>query len=168
MAGDFVPEFGAAHRSRRAARAGVRVRAGEMGMIKSETHIKRTETCKPTLNDRDVVEFCKNGYVIVKAVVPDQVNRRACAYADEHPQLFPNELLSLDWFVEGVLLNAQAAGAVRALLGRNFELPKLMVNHRQVCPNPSTLGWHVDGGSRWGPELNDLQVFYLPQDTPVE
>ena len=26
--------------------------------------------------------------------------------------------------------------------------------------------WHRDAGSKWGPELNYLQVFYYPQDTP--
>ena len=28
--------------------------------------------------------------------------------------------------------------------------------------------WHRDGGSRYGPQVNHLQVFYYPQDTPPE
>ena len=128
----------------------------------------QTHDCPATLTDRQVAEFCKNGYLILSGVVGDAVNARACSYADMHPEIFPNGLMDEPWFVDGVLKNPAAAGAVRSLLGRGFEMPRLMVNHRQVCPKGSALGWHVDGGSRWTAELNDLQVFYLPQDTPIE
>jgi hypothetical protein len=127
-----------------------------------------TANVKPTLNDSQVAEFCRQGYLVLDGVVDPEVNAKALAYADKEPSLFPNAILSQEWFVQGVLLNPQAAGAVRCLLGPNFELPKLMVNHRRLCPFRSPGGWHVDGGSRWGPQLHDLQVFYLPQDTPVE
>lgn len=130
--------------------------------------MRSTEHIQPTLTDAQVVEFCKRGYLLLEGVVDADVNRRATEYAAGDPTLFPNAIMEHDWFVRGVLLNPSAAGAVRSLLGADFRLPALMVNHRRVCPFPSNHGWHVDGGSRWGPELNDLQVFYLPQDTPVD
>ena len=46
-------------------------------------------------------------------------------------------------------------------------MPILMSSHRVECPMPSQ-EWHTDGGSVYGPELNYLQVFYLPQDSPRE
>ena len=46
-----------------------------------------------------------------------------------------------------------------------FGLPVMMSQHRVQCPM-SGQGWHRDAGSKWGPELNYLQVFYYPQDTP--
>ena len=36
---------------------------------------------------------------------------------------------------------------------------------RVECPQPAQ-EWHTDGGSKYGPELNYLQVFYYPQDCP--
>jgi hypothetical protein len=80
----------------------------------------------------------------------------------------PTAILQEDWFNEHVICNPQAAGAVRSLLGANFHLPVLMSNHRRRCPAPVVGGWHVDGGSLYGPQLNYLQVFYYPQDTPLE
>jgi hypothetical protein len=44
----------------------------------------------------------------------------------------PTGILKEDWFIENVILNPAAAGAVRCLLGRNFHLPILMSNHRTV------------------------------------
>ena len=40
----------------------------------------------------------------------------------------------------------------------------MMSQHRVECPM-SGQSWHRDAGSKWGPELNYLQVFYYPQDT---
>ncbi|MCX5658541.1 MAG: phytanoyl-CoA dioxygenase family protein [Planctomycetota bacterium] len=130
--------------------------------------MRSTHDIRPTLTDAQIVEFCKQGYLLLEGVVDPAVNARANAYAEKDPSLFPNAIMQADWFVDGVLLNPAAAGAVRSLLGRDFRLPALMVNHRRTCPFPTNHGWHVDGGSRWGPELNDLQVFYLPQETPRE
>ena len=33
--------------------------------------------CEPTLNDNEVLELCKQGYIRLEAVVPDDVNARA-------------------------------------------------------------------------------------------
>ncbi|MBI2193382.1 MAG: hypothetical protein HYU36_15515 [Planctomycetes bacterium] len=116
----------------------------------------------PTLTDTQVLDFCKKGFLILEAVVPDAINRRVVEYLDKNTHYEPTEILQEEWFVENVILNAQAAGAVRSLLGKNFHLPILMSNHRGTCPLPAG-GWHVDGNSKFGPELNYLQVFYYPQ-----
>ena len=132
----------------------------------------QTYDCEPTLTDAQVLEFCKRGYLMLEGVVPDSINRRTCEYIDVNKfrtfqATINNPLGQEDWFVENVLLNPQAAGAVRSLLGKNFGLPIRPSNHWVQCPAPAQQ-WHRDGGSHYGSELNHLQVFYYPQDTPVE
>ena len=126
-----------------------------------------TYDCKPTLNDTQVVEFCKKGFLMLEGVVPDEVNRRTLEYLEANPSMQPSQILLEDWFDRNVMKNPESAGAVRSLLGRDFALPNLMSNHRVECPLPAQ-EWHFDGGSKYGPELNYLQVFYYPQDCPVE
>ena len=104
---------------------------------------------------------------MLEGVVPDQINRRTLDFLEAQPSGGPVEILTQDWFVDNVVLNSQAAGAVRSLLGRDFGPPTRMANHRTECPQPAQ-EWHTDGGSRYGPELNYLQVFYYPQDCPRE
>ena len=128
----------------------------------------KTHDCEPTLNDSQVLEFCKNGYLLLEGVVPGEVNRRAREYLEADTWYEPTGILGEDWFLEGVICNREAAGAVRSLLGAGFHLPVLMSNHRVTGPFPANSGWHVDGNSFWGPELNYLQVFFYPQDTPAE
>lgn len=123
----------------------------------------RTCDCAPTLTDTQVLEFCKTGFLMLEGVVPEEINRRTLAYLDEHPEMEPTAILNEAWFVDNVILNPQAAGAVRSLLGRHFGLPILMSNHRVTGPLPAQ-NWHRDGGSRYTPELHYLQVFYYPQD----
>ena len=130
--------------------------------------IDQTYDCEPTLTDQQIIEFCKNGFTILKGVVPDEVNHRAMSFLDEHPEIEPVELLTEDWFVDGVLKNPQAAGAVRSLLGENFKLPMILSNHRVQCPRTLTCGWHRDGGAVDTPRLDFLYGFYYPQDTPAE
>ena len=128
---------------------------------------QRTYDCEPTLTDGQILEFCTKGFLVLNGVVPDEINRKAIEYLDANTYYEPTEILRDDWFVENVILNTQAAGAVRSLLGMNFGLPILMSQHRGECPSPSQR-WHRDGGSKCGPEVNYLQVFYYPQDTPPE
>jgi Phytanoyl-CoA dioxygenase (PhyH) len=122
----------------------------------------RTHDCAPTLNDRQVLEVCKTGFLMLPGVVPDEINRRAVAFLNEHSGPEPTAILQEPWFHEHVILNAQAAGAVRSLLGADFGLPILMSNHRVRGPLPAQ-NWHRDGGSHYGPELHYLQVFYYPE-----
>jgi hypothetical protein len=122
-----------------------------------------TYDCAPTLTDTQVLDFCKNGFMMLEAVVPDEIDRRTCAYLDEHDVIEPTEILREDWFHENVICNPAAAGAVRSLLGKSFGLPILMSSHRSVGALPAQQ-WHRDGGSTHGPEVNYLQVFYYPQE----
>lgn len=128
----------------------------------------KTFGCDPTLTDSHVLDFCRNGYLILEGVVDDEVNRKTMSYCDRDPHYEPTGILEEDWFVEGVILNNAAAGAIRSLLGKNFHLPVLMSNHRTSGLVDGLGGWHVDGNSRFSPELNYLQVFYYPQETPKE
>ena len=125
----------------------------------------RTHDCEPTLNDSEVLEFCKQGFLLLPEVVSEEVNARSIEYVEARPGIEPSEILLEDWFLDGVILNPAAAGAVRSLLGKDFGVPILMSSHRADCPMPAQ-EWHTDGGSVYGPELHYLQVFYLPQDSP--
>ena len=73
-----------------------------------------TYDCKPTLTDTQVLEFCKQGFLMLEGVVPDKINQRTSEFIEKHEHL---PLLQEDWFVKNVLQNSQAAGAVRSLLG---------------------------------------------------
>ena len=132
--------------------------------------MRKTYECPPTLDDEGVLAFCKNGFLTLEGVVDDDTNRRTNEFVEEHAGdqsvfgdgMEPTEILSEDWFVDTVIKNPQAAGAIRSLLGKDFGLPINMVNHRIQTPQPSQ-EWHVDGGAKFGPQLDHLQVFYLPQ-----
>jgi hypothetical protein len=122
----------------------------------------RTYDCPATLTDTQVLEFCKNGFLMLEGIVPDEINRRTVAYLDAHPISEPSAILMEDWFMENVICHPQAAGAVRSLLGKDFGLPILMSNHRIQTPMPAQ-NWHRDGGSQHSHEVHYLQVFYYPQ-----
>jgi hypothetical protein len=117
------------------------------------------------MTDQQVIDFCRNGFLILPGVVPDEVNRRVVDYLDNVDSTYePTPIMAQEWFVEGVLKSPQAAGAVRSLLGRDFTLPVIISNHRGPLPWPHTGGWHRDGGSIYTPALEYLQVFYLPEE----
>ena len=127
----------------------------------------RQHDCEPTLNDTEVLEFCKNGFMMFEGVVSDEINRRTNEYLDEHDGMEPTDILDEDWFMDGVIKHPAVAGALRSLLGKDFGLPNLVSNHRIQCPQPAQ-EWHYDGGDIFGPQLNYIQVFYYPQDCPRE
>ena len=124
-----------------------------------------TYDCAPTLTDAQVIEFCADGFLMLEGIVPEDINRRTLEFVEKYPSGQPIEIMEEDWFVENVICHPAAAGAVRSLLGKDFALPNLMANHRVECPQPAQ-EWHTDGGSKYGPEMNYLQVFYYPQDCP--
>lgn len=127
----------------------------------------QTYDCPPTLTDNQVLEFCKNGFLLLPGVVDATTNRRAAAFLDQHPESEPVAILREPWFLDQVICNPAAAGAVRSLLGQNFALPNLMANHRIQTP-AGAQSWHRDGGSQHGYELNYLQVFYYPEECTLE
>ena len=115
----------------------------------------RTFDCEPTLTDSQVVEFCREGYLLLRGVVPDEINQRACDYLEgkieANPSFIPtgmtaedlarirashepSTILLEDWFIEYVLLNAQLTSATRSLLGNNVGLPVLVSLHGVECP----------------------------------
>lgn len=129
-----------------------------------------TYDCPPTLDEFGVIDFCKNGFLLFPGVVSEEINRRTIEFVETRPgdvDYEPSHILREDWFVQSVICHPQVAGAVRCLLGKDFGLPILMSSHRVECPQPAQ-EWHRDGGSKWGPQVNYLQVFYYPQDTPTE
>ena len=77
----------------------------------------RTHSCRPGLRDTQVLDFCKKGYMVLEGVVPDEVNRRTVEFLDKYPSHEPTEILLEDWFVDSVILNEQAAGAVPLPIG---------------------------------------------------
>ena len=92
--------------------------------------------CEATLTDEGVIDFCKNGFMMLEAVVPSEVNLRVTEFLDRHPRMEPDEILRETWFVDAVIKNPQAAGAVRSLLGKDFKLPMMMSNHRSSALAP--------------------------------
>ena len=130
--------------------------------------------CKPTLTDQQVIEFCRQGYLELPAVVAPQVCAKIREYFHEQESRGDmaemsnaDALLKEDWFVQGMVLCPPVIGAIRSLLGANFGLPSAMSNHPGKCPDPDTLNWHIDGGNMHTFALNYLQVFCMPQDTTV-
>ncbi len=130
--------------------------------------MRQTHDCPPTLNDSQVLDFCKNGYLFLPGVVGAETNTRVLQYLDQDTGTFPHAILAEPWFIDGVIRNPQAAGAVRSLLGKDFLQPNCMVNHRGKCPVPAVSAWHCDGLSDYGPKLKYLQVFYQPQDVDAD
>jgi hypothetical protein len=149
---------------------------------------KRTFDCPPTLNDTQVLQFCRDGYLLLEGVVPDETNRRTCAWlageVEAKPSYIPAGLTATDlerirrshepssifleeWFLRDVLLNEHLVGAMCALLGPHVGLPVLASHHGTQCPQPAQ-GWHHDADRVFGPELHFVEVFYFPQDTPIE
>jgi hypothetical protein len=144
--------------------------------------------CQPTLTDSQVLDFCREGYLFLHGVVPQQINEKTCAYLEgrlpPHPGWLPpgwsaqdiervrqshepSTIFLEDWFIEHVLLNEHLAGAMRSLLGAHVGLPVLASHHATECPQ-GPQGWHHDADHLFGPELEFLEVFYFPQDTPAE
>ena len=41
---------------------------------------ERTFDCEPTLTDTQVLQFCRDGYLHLQGVVPDEINQRTYDY----------------------------------------------------------------------------------------
>jgi hypothetical protein len=149
----------------------------------------RTFDCAPTLTDSQVLEFCRSGVLLLPAAVPDEVNALTRDYLDgtlpADPAYMPAGMTEDDvarirrssepstillerWFIEGVLLLPRLAGVLRSLLGPQVGLPVSVGHHGGSQPAQQPQQWHQDGNCSFGPELNFVEVFYFPQDTPQE
>ena len=60
---------------------------------------KKLYDCDATLTDTQVLDFCKNGYLLLEGVVPDEVNRKSLAHCDEESFYEPTSILQQDWFL---------------------------------------------------------------------
>ena len=116
---------------------------------------------KPTLTDEEVLEFCKTGILTLEGVIPESTNLWVFEYLDQEGA-DPHQLVRDERFIDEVLLHPAVAGAVRSLLGLQFQLPEWMANHRLVGPVAARY-WHIDAGSNFERACNLLQVFYIPQ-----
>ncbi len=143
-------------------------------LLRPEKSIPRLadEGIKPTLNDSEVLEFCKTGILKLEAVIPDSTNEWVFEFVEKEVEHDPgaaaqNDLLAEERFVREVLLNPEVAGVTRSLLGERFQLPDWLANHRLEGPKTER-PWHIDAGSRFERTLNMLQIFYFPQDATPE
>ena len=109
----------------------------------------RSFDCAPTLDDSEVLAFCRDGHLLLPGVVAEEINRRVCDWLDGKvpatPSYLPEGLtqaelerirgthepsgiLLEEWFLEHVLLNPRLAGVMRSLLGPDIGLP-VLVSH---------------------------------------
>ena len=126
-----------------------------------------TYDCKPTLTDTQVIDFCRDGFLMLEGVIPEDINRQARGFLDDHhAQGGARQMGSLmkeDWFVDKVIRNPDAAGAVRSLLGPNYREPEWLTWFRGEEPE-SAGQWHIDGCSKWGPAVRTIKWYYIPSE----
>ncbi len=72
----------------------------------------QTHDCPPTLTDRDVIRFCRDGYLESPSAVDRAVTDRVLAWLAEHGDHLGDAwpLLDEDWFIDGFVLNGPAVG----------------------------------------------------------
>ena len=149
---------------------------------------KWTFDCEPTLSDSQVLDFCRTGYLVLDGVVDAATNQKALDYLNgdraANPSFMPEGWTEADfervrgshepgtimleeWYIQNVLLNGAAAGALRSLLGKSVGMPVVVSKHSTACPAPAQ-EWHHDADCVFGPELYFVEAFYYPQDTPAE
>ena len=58
--------------------------------------INRTFDCEPTLTDTQILDFCRDGYLILEGVIDDETNQLTCAYLNgelpSNPSYIPEGL----------------------------------------------------------------------------
>jgi ectoine hydroxylase-related dioxygenase (phytanoyl-CoA dioxygenase family) len=119
------------------------------------------------MNDHDVLDFCRNGYIMLEGVVPDDINDRVMEYCDQYAGASGEIPIAEPWLVSAVTLNPALAGVLRSLLGRDFAYLDRAATHRSNGAQPGQR-WHRDGGAVHGPRVDCLMGFYLPQETTLE
>ena len=105
-----------------------------------------TYECEPTLNDTQVIEVCKKGFLMLDGVVPEEINQRTLAYLEEHPTMEPTDILKEDWFHQNVRL-------MKALTQKGYD-----VNY----------SWGMNGhGQKFGGAILPEMMRWLWRDGPV-
>ena len=86
-----------------------------------------THDCKPTLTDRQVIKFCRLGYLELEAAVAPEVCAKIIDFfREKEPRGNLDEmgdacaLMEEDWFLQGLVLCPSVIGAIRSLVGANF------------------------------------------------
>ena len=130
------------------------------------------EEITPTLTDTQVLEFCKTGILKLEGVIPQSTNQWVREFTDRdiaHNPLvaIQNKLLDEERFLREVLLHPEVSGVTRSLLGKQFQLPDWLANHRLEGPKTER-PWHIDAGSKFERTLKQLQIFYYPQEATPE
>jgi hypothetical protein len=102
---------------------------------------------------------------MLERVVPEETNARCRRWLDDHhagdgPAEL-QELLDQEWFFEGVVRNAQGAGAMRSLLGADYVEPTWLTYFKGVGPAEANQ-WHIDGGSPLRSGAGRPEVVLLP------
>ena len=77
----------------------------------------KTHDCEPTLTDSQVLQFCQDGYLILKGVVPDEINKKSLEFLQTHTEHTPTPMLDEDWFVDNDF-NAFSFDAFHNILNR--------------------------------------------------
>jgi hypothetical protein len=129
-----------------------------------------THDCEPTLDDHDVLEFCRRGFLVLPAAIDRETNERTCTWLDEHVQGPGGGAFGLErqpWFEQRMLRNPALGGVLRSVLGSNFGLPTGLSSHLGLCPTEGPQPWHHDHDAPFGSETNFVYVFFFPQDTPL-
>ena len=104
-----------------------------------------TYDCDPSMTDTQVMEFCKQGFLVLEGIVPREIDLKTLAFLDafyatqptdlpERTATIPTDLFSENWFRDNVMLHPQVTGVLRSLLGKDFTLPDFLSNHRIKCP----------------------------------
>jgi hypothetical protein len=115
------------------------------------------------MTDREVLSFCRDGYLMLPGVVESDVNEAVMAFCERGGAEGPSDD---NWYVDNVTLNPVLMGVIRSLLGADFGYFPFTALHRTVGATEGQK-WHRDGGATSAHVLDCLQVFYLPQETTL-
>ena len=141
---------------------GLRIHSREVELSDDATH-----DCAPTLNDTQVMDFCKNGFLMLDGVVPDEINRRTLEYVEAHPRprADGHPARRLVCAERDVAAGGGGGGALAAW--PEFRAAEF---DEQPPGADAAAGPAVAPRRRLAadPALNYLQVFYFPQECNLE
>ncbi len=125
---------------------------------------------KHLLNDAQMQEFIKNGYITLQTDLPDEFHRQTYQRIEDvfETEGNPgNNVLPRIPAIQRVLDEPGIHGALQSILGHNYYLHP----HRHCHFNPAGSegqNMHKDSWSKRHHRVRWAMAFYYPQDTPVE